>query len=281
MEGGPAFPAPGSFRTLGGVKGRILSSLLAVALVACAVAFGVVALQESDGDDEGTSGGTALAAAATDVGTSNLPPKAVGRIRQPEPGYLAAQAAGPQVDIYAHADSERPMWNLPNPTHEGMPLSFTILDQAGSRLLARLPIRPNGSTAWIDASQVVTYTVPNHLVVDLSDRTVTARHGNETLMEALVAVGSSSTPTPTGEFYVDISVANPGGSYGEWMLSVAGFSNVLMSFGGGIGQIAMHGWSDESVIGQAVSNGCIRMPNSVITRLAPLAPVGTPVTIQA
>ena len=37
-------------------------------------------------------------------------------------------------------------------------------------------------------------------------------------MTAGLAVGAAGTPTPTGEFYVDISVANPGGSYGEWML---------------------------------------------------------------
>ena len=100
-----------------------------------------------------------------------------------------------------------------------------------------------------------------------------ANHGDETLLSAPVAVGlsqhaharaassTSTSPWPT-----------PGGSYGAWMLSVAGFSNVLTNFGGGIGQIAIHGWSDESVIGQAVSNGCIRMPNGVIERLAPPCP---------
>ena len=263
------------------MKSRLLPALLALVLVACGVAFGVVAIQSRDTDDEPTSGGTALAAAATGVGATNLPPKAVGPIREPEPGYLGAQAAVPSVDIYADADAEEPMWSLPNPTHEGMTLSFSVLERQGSRLHVRLPIRPNGSTAWIEADQVISYVVPNNLLVDLSDRTVIAMHGEETLMTAALAIGAPSTPTPTGDFYVDISVANPGGSYGDWMLSVAGFSDVLTNFGGGIGQIAFHGWSDESVIGQAVSNGCLRMPNSVITRLAPLAPVGTPVTIQA
>jgi lipoprotein-anchoring transpeptidase ErfK/SrfK len=262
------------------VKGRLVPLVLALALVACGVAIGVVALRAKDSGDE-PMGGPALAAAATDIGATNLPPKAIGRIREPEPGYLGAQAAVAEVDLYPEATATVPMWSLPNPTHEGMPLSFTVLDRQGARLHVRLPIRPNGSTAWIDASQVISYVVPNHLIVDISDRTVTAKHGDETLMSAPVAVGSPATPTPEGEFYVDISVPEPGGSYGAWMLSVAGFSNVLSSFGGGIGQIAIHGWSDESVIGQAVSNGCIRMPNGVIERLAPLAPVGTPVTIRA
>jgi lipoprotein-anchoring transpeptidase ErfK/SrfK len=262
------------------VTAKALPALLAVVLVAAGVAFGVVALQNRDDDDPSTDG-VALAAASTGVGPANLPPKSVGPVREPEPGFLGAQAQVADVDIFPHADSRQPMWSLPNPTHEGVPLSFTVIERQGSRLHVRLPIRPNGSTAWIDASQVATFVVPNHLLVDLSDRTVTALHGDEELMKASLAVGSAATPTPTGEFYVDISVANPGGSYGAWMLSIAGFSNVLHSFGGGIGQIAFHGWSDTSVIGQAVSNGCLRMPNDVITRLATLAPVGTPVTIQA
>ncbi len=253
----------------------------ALALVAGGVTLGLVAVDRRDHAEATPTDGTAVAAAATDVGAANLPPKAIGQIRVPEPGYLGAQASAGEVDLFAEATATIPMWSLPNPTHEGMPLSFTVIDRVGARLQVRLPIRPNGSTAWIDASQVVTYVVPNDIVIDLSDRMLRANHGDETLMSAPVAVGSPSTPTPTGEFYVDISVADPGGSYGAWMLSVAGFSNVLTSFGGGIGQIAIHGWTDESVIGQAVSNGCIRMPNGVIERLAPLAPVGTPVTIRA
>ncbi len=251
----------------------------ALAFVACGVAFGLVASDRRG--EAAVAPATAVAAAATDVGSANLPPKAIGGVREPEPSHLGAQAAVGEVDLYPEATASEPMWSLPNPTHEGMPLSFAVIDRVGARLQVRLPIRPNGSTAWIDAGQVTTSVVPNEIVVDLSDRLLRARHGDETLMSAPVAVGSPSTPTPVGEFYVDISLDDPGGSYGTWMLSVAGFSDVLTDFGGGIGQIAIHGWSDESVIGQAVSNGCIRMPNGVIERLAPLAPVGTPVTIRA
>lgn len=262
-----------------GVRRTALSVTAAVLLVAGAVAAAVVVLQVA-GADDAPADGSAVAAVTTGVDSVSLPPKAIGPVRQPEPGFLGAMAAVPSVAIYATAEARRPMWSLPNPTHEGVPLSFTVIDRDGSRLRVRLPIRPNGSTGWVAADQVVTFVVPNHVTIDLSDRTVTAYHGDEELFRETVAVGSPSTPTPTGDFYVDISVAHPGGAYGDWMLSIAGFSDVLTSFGGGIGQIAMHGWSDESVMGAAVSNGCIRMPNAAITRLAPLAGVGTPVTIQ-
>jgi lipoprotein-anchoring transpeptidase ErfK/SrfK len=261
------------------VKRPVLAAVVAVLLLAAGVSASVVALQVSD-DDRGPTEGAALAAASTGVGPAVLPPRAVSPVRQPAPGYLGAQAAVPDVALYATADATEPMWTLPNPTHEGVPLSFTVLDEVGSRLQVRLPIRPNGSVAWVDAHQVMTWVVPNHLVVDLSDRQLTALHGDEVLLQTAVAVGSPNTPTPLGDFYIDISLPDPGGAYGAWMLSVAGFSNVLTSFGGGIGQIAIHGWSDESVFGQAVSNGCIRMSNGVIPRLAQLAPVGTPVTVR-
>ena len=275
------FPWSDPFRTLGPVKRPLVPVVLTLALVACGVGFGVVALEDRDEAAAAAPGGTALASAATGVTAADLPPKAVGPVRQAAPGYLGAQAAGAEVAMFASPTDTEPMWSLPNPTHEGMTLSFTVIEREGSRLHVRLPIRPNGSTAWIDASEVITFVVPNEIVIDLSDRRLEARHGDEVLMSTPVAVGSPNTPTPTGEFYVDISLADPGGSYGTWMLSVAGFSDVLTDFGGGIGQIVIHGWWDDSVVGQAVSNGCIRMPNHVIERLATMAPVGTPVTIRA
>ena len=48
---------------------------------------------------------------------------------------------------------------------------------------------------------------------------------------------------------------------------------------GGIGQIAMHGTNHPNLLGQAISNGCVRMDNTVITQMADLAPAGTPVEV--
>ena len=62
---------------------------------------------------------------------------------------------------------------------------------------------------------------------------------------------------------------------------VAGFSDVLQHFGGGVGQIAIHGWNNDAVMGTAASNGCVRMRNGDIAQVAALAPVGTPVQIVA
>jgi lipoprotein-anchoring transpeptidase ErfK/SrfK len=55
---------------------------------------------------------------------------------------------------------------------------------------------------------------------------------------------------------------------------------VLSEFAGGDGQIGIHGTNVPASIGEAVSHGCVRVPNDVITTLATTVPVGTPVTIH-
>ena len=45
--------------------------------------------------------------------------------------------------------------------------------------------------------------------------------------------------------------------------------------------IAIHGTNRPELIGGAHSNGCIRIPNEVITVLAETVPMGTPVDIVA
>ena len=96
------------------------------------------------------------------------------------------------------------------------------------------------------------------------------------------AVGRPSKPTPTGQFYVTVKLRPPQISpvYGAWALALSGFSNVLDQFGTGDGQIALHGTSNTAEIGQAVSHGCVRLDNQVVTTLAKLLPLGTPVTIH-
>lgn len=63
------------------------------------------------------------------------------------------------------------------------------------------------------------------------------------------------------------------------MLSVAGFSNVLRNFGGGQGQLAIHGTEAVHTVGPFSSNGCLRLTNEAVTKPAGMAPPGTPVFI--
>ena len=201
--------------------------------------------------------------------------------------FDAGTAAVPELVAYATANpagDAAPVASLPNPTAEGFPLVVSIIERSadGQWAHVRLPKRPNGLTGWVRTSDLEVWTVPNRVEVSVGQRTVRVYDGDSdvVLFEALVAVGRPNTPTPLGDFYIDI--VNPlygDPVYGWGQLSVAGFSDVLERFAGGIGQIALHGWNDDSIMGSAASNGCIRMRNVDVERVADLAPLGTPVRI--
>lgn len=72
-----------------------------------------------------------------------------------------------------------------------------------------------------------------------------------------------------------------GGAYGPFAIGLSAHSETISEFAGSDGQIGLHGTSDPGSIGQAVSHGCVRVPNDVIARLASDLSLGTPVTIVA
>jgi lipoprotein-anchoring transpeptidase ErfK/SrfK len=191
---------------------------------------------------------------------------------------LVADAAVSRIPVHDAPDG-KVVQTLSNPTHENALLVMSVKERSGGWLKVQFPMRPNESTGWIKESTVDLRSVPNHIVVEVSNRKLSAFSGSTLLMETPVGVGKARTPTPVGTFYVDIAVKNPGGAYGAYMLSVAGFSNVLKSFGNGIGQVAIHGTNNPGSVGQFSSNGCMRLNNSAVLQLATLAPPGTPVFI--
>ena len=96
-----------------------------------------------------------------------------------------------------------------------------------------------------------------------------------------IGVGRSLTPTPSGLYYTTalLKQPDPKGIYGPYAVALSAHSTVLDEFAGGNGRIGLHGTNEPSGIGSNVSHGCIRVPNSVIRRLARLLPLGTPVRI--
>jgi lipoprotein-anchoring transpeptidase ErfK/SrfK len=192
---------------------------------------------------------------------------------------LVAHAGPAKVPIYESPGAAKASKTLRNPTMEGMPLIFAVRERQDDWIKVQLPVRPNEATGWVKASDVNIKSVSTHIVVEVEKRKLSAFRGSELLMEAPVGVGTSRTPTPIGTFYVDFSVKNPGPGYGRHMLSVAGFSNVLKNFGGGVGQIAIHGTSKLDSVGAFSSNGCLRMTNDDVVRLAEFVPAGSPVFV--
>jgi lipoprotein-anchoring transpeptidase ErfK/SrfK len=145
----------------------------------------------------------------------------------------------------------------------------------------QLPIKPNGITGWVRASAVKLAPVRTRIDIDISARTLTLYRSGRIVLRATVAVGSSATPTPVGRYYVNqrLVPTDPNGPYGPAALGVSAYSNVLTGWAQG-GPIGIHGTNEPWSIGHAVSNGCIRLPNTTLERVFRLALAGTPVTIH-
>jgi lipoprotein-anchoring transpeptidase ErfK/SrfK len=144
-----------------------------------------------------------------------------------------------------------------------------------------LPMRPNGVTGWVRASAVQVGVVHTRIVIELSERRLILYRDGRPVLHAVAAVGASSTPTPTGRFYVNqrLIPADPSGPWGPGAIGISAFSNVLKSWVQG-GPIAIHGTNEPWSIGKAASHGCVRLDNAVLRRVFAAAGAGTPVIIK-
>jgi lipoprotein-anchoring transpeptidase ErfK/SrfK len=148
-------------------------------------------------------------------------------------------------------------------------------------LEVRLPGRPNGHTGWIRKAGTARSVTNWHIVVSPTRRRVTVYlYGRPTRVFSAV-VGKPSTPTPTGQFFVEEAIAlRPTDVGAPFALALSARSNVLQEFAGGPGQIALHGLSNVGgVLGTAVSHGCVRLADTAIRWLAARIGPGVPVTI--
>jgi lipoprotein-anchoring transpeptidase ErfK/SrfK len=228
----------------------------------------------------GACGGVGASAPTAIDQATGAPPLAATEPAGAEPAPVARPATDTAVHVEPWADDVAQV--LPARNELGSPLALVVLDERDGWLEVQLPTRPNGSSGWIRADTVEVREVVTAVHVDLDARTLTVIDGGQVVLESAVAIGAPDTPTPRGSWYVTdrLDTADPGGSYGPYALGLSVHSEVLTDFAGGDGQVGIHGTDVPGSIGQAVSNGCIRVPNDVVVELARLLPLGTPVSVS-
>jgi hypothetical protein len=173
---------------------------------------------------------------------------------------------------------------ITNPTFFDNPLALMITDRSDDErwLRVQVPVRPNGTEAWIRIEDAEVTSHRFSAEVNLTDRAVTVWDGETVVAQTTAVIGKETTPTPLGSFFVNDFIEKwDGSAYGSHILSLSGFSEAMATFGGGIPVIAIHGTNRPELMGGAHSNGCIRIPNNVIELLAETVPIGTPVDIVA
>jgi lipoprotein-anchoring transpeptidase ErfK/SrfK len=194
-----------------------------------------------------------------------------------------AQAVPTRIQVYVSPSADEPKTVLDNPNENGAPLVFLVDRDLGDWLEVLLPIRPNGSTGFVRATDVTLADNPYRIGIDLGDHRLVVRERGQVLADEPIGVGTASTPTPGGRYYIKelLQPPDPTGPYGPYAYGLSGFSNVIDEFNGGDGVIGIHGTNEPEAIGTDVSHGCIRMSNEAITRLTAILPLGTPVHIEA
>ena len=166
----------------------------------------------------------------------------------------------------------------------GVTTVFAVVgDDSAAWVEVLLPTRPNGSTGWVQRSKVRVTTTDMRVFVNLRRRLLTVNRGSHTLLQTKIAVGTVANPTPTGATYITelLDTGKPDGLYGPYAFGLALHSDTLSEFGGGDGQVGIHGTNAPALIGQRVSHGCVRLTNADVQRLVNLKfALGTPVFIS-
>jgi lipoprotein-anchoring transpeptidase ErfK/SrfK len=187
-----------------------------------------------------------------------------------------------------HPHGDLPVYNAPN----GKPIAKLPELQMGSKtwvpVVARqgdwaqvlLPTRPNASSGWVHATSAAVDIAHNDAVVnvDVKNFKLEILKGGQSQGSWTIGTGTSEHPTPTGRAYIMASIAETVNKYSKIVLPLSFHSNSLETFGGAPGVIGMHTWPDDSFVGKASSDGCIRVTPDVLDKLAQL-PLGTVVNI--
>jgi lipoprotein-anchoring transpeptidase ErfK/SrfK len=167
----------------------------------------------------------------------------------------------------------------------GYPSILPVIASEEGWFEVRLAQRPNGSTTWVQASDVTLSTTPYAIVIDLSTEHLTV-YENGTLIDDFPAgIGTPDDPTPTGNYFMTMKVPPPDPSYGPFVLATSDHSDTITDWeDSGDAIIGIHGpitaYDDELIgtTGAAISHGCVRLHDADLAQLADIPP-GTPINI--
>ncbi len=145
----------------------------------------------------------------------------------------------------------------------------------------RIPMRPNGSTGWVQRKDLGPFHLTHmQIVVDRQRVRMSVRREGRQIWSAPVAVGKASTPTPAGRFWIReaFPIDDPQSGYWPYAFGTSDYSTLTDWPGGGV--VGIHGpYYEPQDIPGYVSHGCIRLHVSDDAWLARHVGVGTPLLI--
>jgi lipoprotein-anchoring transpeptidase ErfK/SrfK len=203
----------------------------------------------------------------------------------PDRGAVILRPAGGSTIVVRSRPRGAVVARLDGRTEFGSPTTLAVAAERGRWLGVVTTHVPNGRLGWVDPreSRVRTSTTRLRVVIDLSQRRLVVRRGGEVVRRMTVAIGRAGSPTPIGRFAVTDKL--PGSRYGSYygccILALSAHQPNLPPGWTGGDRIAVHGTSDPSSIGGAVSAGCPRASTEDMRFLMRVVPLGAPVVVRA
>ena len=189
----------------------------------------------------------------------------------------------PGASVEIHSSPRGPVVTTVGSTDEfGSPSAFSVVRKRGD--WAGVPTRAldNGQLGWIklDRDSVEESSTPWSVEVDLSRQRASLMRGENPIRSFTVAIGRSTSPTPTGRFSITDELQsglNP--VYGCCALALSAHQPNLPEGWTGGDQIAIHG-SPDNAVGGAISDGCLHATTDDLQELIAKLPLGAPVVIR-
>jgi lipoprotein-anchoring transpeptidase ErfK/SrfK len=218
-----------------------------------------------------------LAAEPVERAPLRTPDPLVASVPAPDPGAVILRPAGGSTIVVRSRPRGPVVARLGGETEFGSPTTLAVASRSGRWLGVVTTHLPNGRLGWVDPQESRVRTIPTrvHVVIDLSARRLVVRRGGEVVRRMTVAVGRAGSPTPAGRVAVTDSY------YGCCILALSAHQPNLPPGWTGGDRIAVHGTSDPSSIGAAVSAGCPRASAEDMRFLMRVVPLGAPVTVRA
>jgi hypothetical protein len=195
-------------------------------------------------------------------------------------GATTGRVLHPRRDVVVYLDKGgRPFAKLPT-LQVGSPTWVPVIAEQGQWARVLLPSRPNGSTGWVFTGDAAVELARNPFTVTVR------RDAFELDIMKLgrlvgtwkIGIGKPEFPTPAGRAFIIASIAETVNTYSPIVLPLSFHSDSHQTFRWGPGTVGIHTWPDNSFLGKADSDGCIRVTKETLDKLVEL-PLGTIVNI--
>jgi len=118
--------------------------------------------------------------------------------------------------------------SLPAKWH-GAKSALPVIESRPGWVEVRVAQRPNGSTAWVRAADVTMSSTPYRIIINTTTMHLTLYKDARQILSAPAGIGTTSDPTPAGDYFVAFLEApprpNPG--YGAFILVTSAHSDSI------------------------------------------------------